>query len=723
MEHTNTYLMAKRANDLFLNKEYLEAKKIYKELILLGRDHYEFNLKICRDNLGETHNKKSVIFVTAGIKGPTPGGGIATCFFNLATQLAQSRKAKVTILYAAHPYYSKDNYSAWKEYYKNKFNIDFIGLETNNKDYGSVEMKRSYAIYNFLKKNKRSYSKFIFHDFGGLAYYSLLAKNFNLEFQENEIEISAHGNTTLSYHFGQKGISHWSESAKMFMEKKSVQLADKIYTPSKYYAEWLKENFRARQPIHKPNIILNKKDIKNTLPHIEKQNKEALIFFGRFERLKGLDIFIDALQHLNNDKKNYLVIFAGNKTNIDGEDSIEYLKNRLNNTSHKLEFIVNTTPEEIFELSKQYNSLFIYPTLGETSSCVVVETILNNAAFLASDIPGIKELIKPQDQSKFLFKTGDYKDLADKIKKQLTSRNKHIAELSFDMKENMNSWIESLTKSSKQAQQSISQQQPLVSIIVPTCDRPQLLLHALISLKKQSYSNIEIIVIDDNSSEKFKNEKICKDLSIKYIYLSEKKYKGEACNFAVKKATGDYICFFDDDDLASPDMIKKYMIAFSSDSKIELISCFAAVFEHVNWSPDTDPKSILTDYTSLALGNSRETNFVCNFFGKGSFIIKKISFKLIGGYEIDHGPIPMVDYRFYIKASLNNLKSTIVPEALYLYRKNSPNSLFYNNQEKNKNLFMAKKSILQIFDKTLGYETGNIFSHHVWNISQPLIKP
>ena len=166
-------------------------------------------------------------------------------------------------------------------------------------------------------------------------------------------------------------------------------------------------------------------------------------------------------------------------------------------------------------------------------------------------------------------------------------------------------------------------------------------------------------------------------------------------------------------------MIEKYITAFKADSNLDLLSCFVGVFEHDNWSYEKEQSKIKKEYTSLALGNSQETNLVCNLFGKGSFIVKKEVFKKIGGYETDNGPVPMVDYRFYIKAALSGVNIAVLPEALYLYRKNSPNSLFYTKENKRKNLFLAKKSMIEIFKNKLGEEIGSSFTHHIWNLNKP----
>ena len=98
--------------------------------------------------------------------------------------------------------------------------------------------------------------------------------------------------------------------------------------------------------------------------------------------------------------------------------------------------------------------------------------------------------------------------------------------------------------------------QPLVSIIIPTYQRPQLLLKTLKSLVNQTYKNIEILIINNYPKDNLNpivNQ--LKDRRIK-LYTEKKKNTAHARNLGLKKAKGKYICFCDDDDLYLADKIK-----------------------------------------------------------------------------------------------------------------------------------------------------------------------
>ena len=87
-------------------------------------------------------------------------------------------------------------------------------------------------------------------------------------------------------------------------------------------------------------------------------------------------------------------------------------------------------------------------------------------------------------------------------------------------------------------------QNKLVSVIIPALNEEKLIEKTLISLKKQSYRPIEIIVVDNGSCDQ--TSEIAKKYADKVLYLS-KKGANRARNFGAKAAKGQYLTFMDAD--------------------------------------------------------------------------------------------------------------------------------------------------------------------------------
>lgn len=95
---------------------------------------------------------------------------------------------------------------------------------------------------------------------------------------------------------------------------------------------------------------------------------------------------------------------------------------------------------------------------------------------------------------------------------------------------------------------------PLVSVIIPTYNRANIVTDAIESVLNQTYKNIEIIVVDDGSIDNTKEILRHYENRIKYIYKLNAG-ASSARNAGVREAKGEYIAFLDSDDLWHPERL------------------------------------------------------------------------------------------------------------------------------------------------------------------------
>jgi glycosyltransferase involved in cell wall biosynthesis len=107
-------------------------------------------------------------------------------------------------------------------------------------------------------------------------------------------------------------------------------------------------------------------------------------------------------------------------------------------------------------------------------------------------------------------------------------------------------------------QRTLLREGPLVSVIIPTYNRPTLLDYALESVQRQTYRNIETIVVIDGGptlemlASKYPN--------VRFLHMAVND-SVTSCNTAFTQSNGEYIAFLNDDDLFLPDHVAELVTA------------------------------------------------------------------------------------------------------------------------------------------------------------------
>ena len=132
---------------------------------------------------------------------------------------------------------------------------------------------------------------------------------------------------------------------------------------------------------------------------------------------------------------------------------------------------------------------------------------------------------------------------------------------------------------------------PLVSVIIPVYNVESYLERCVRSVSEQSYSNLEIIVVDDGSTDG--SGEICdrlgnEDNRIQVIHQANQGLSG-ARNAGIDVCKGDYVCFVDSDDYIHPDYVK-YLYKICVDNNCEIGVCGniatdgSATYQEIDWN-------------------------------------------------------------------------------------------------------------------------------------------
>lgn len=115
---------------------------------------------------------------------------------------------------------------------------------------------------------------------------------------------------------------------------------------------------------------------------------------------------------------------------------------------------------------------------------------------------------------------------------------------------------------------------PTISVVIPTRNRGQYIKQALDSVFAQTYTDYEIIVVDDGSTDNTREllAPLDREKTIRYEY-QEPRGVSAARNRGVNLVHGRYVAFLDSDDLFLPTKLEKQMSVFEKDPQLGFVHC------------------------------------------------------------------------------------------------------------------------------------------------------
>ncbi|MEO0297161.1 MAG: glycosyltransferase, partial [candidate division WOR-3 bacterium] len=446
----------------------------------------EFILEIEKKLDGELKGFK-ILMVTPDIMGPIKSGGIGTAFYELSKLLVEEG-AEVTILYALGDYSEEGTIDKWIEFY-NKHGIKFIPLKIEEFLYIGTPYFRQIAhkVDLWLKEREKEFDMVIFPEWMGLAYYVLLAKRQNLRYQNLSIIVNTHSPEIWAYEGNYWLPYDVNMVDRDFMERKCVELADYVISPSQYLLNWMKDR---KWAFPKNSFVIQNYIDKRLFKNFPKINEnswgriEKLIFFGRPEPRKGLFIFIKALQLLSEDKRKLIkeIIFLGKPINTENFDSIKYLKEAEESVKIPFKVLSFSRNKSLEFLINQRNSLVVIPSLIENLPYTVLEALNLGIPFIASKVGGIPELIAEEYKDEVLFDPIPA-ELAKKLE-NLIGKESKIFKPAKDSDEIKKEWIKffkSLQSEKNKLKSELIKikEYPLISVCLVHYERPGFLKEAL----------------------------------------------------------------------------------------------------------------------------------------------------------------------------------------------------------------------------------------------------
>ena len=195
---------------------------------------------------------------------------------------------------------------------------------------------------------------------------------------------------------------------------------------------------------------------------------------------------------------------------------------------------------------------------------------------------------------------------------------------------------------------------PKISVVIPTCDRPDLLKECLKSVYSQTVKPTEVVIVD-NGIKSVSIDGLSND--IRLIRLPPKVGASKARNSGVESAKGDYVAFLDDDDkwdINYLNEIKKKIL--SSEQKPDLIIA----------RKDIVVDGVQKKYKCIENVDNIYPVILHSNVGIGgqNIVVKRESFIAIGGFDPDL--VTSEDRALFIEFMLAGKEILVAPDAVVI---------------------------------------------------------
>jgi len=196
---------------------------------------------------------------------------------------------------------------------------------------------------------------------------------------------------------------------------------------------------------------------------------------------------------------------------------------------------------------------------------------------------------------------------------------------------------------------------PIISIVIPTFNRGDLIIQTVSSILKNSFKNFEIIIVEQGKNSTLKKGTyLLKNKNIKYFCI-DKPNASKAKNYGIRRSKGKYIAFTDDDCIVSTNWLKNIISTFEKNKNIDAI--FGSVYEH---KPNLHEKQICPSVFKVNKSKiiTKPTYHKKSLGFGNNFIIKKSILDKYGGFSEWLGPGSMSyaaeDAEIAIRLLMNN---------------------------------------------------------------------
>jgi glycosyltransferase involved in cell wall biosynthesis len=563
--------------------------------------------------------KRRVCLVTAEFHGLFKNGGIGTANTGLALTLAEAGH-EVTVAYVdaglvdfeERTAAAADTIAAWE---RRGVKLEFVARHPMLRAGHEDHVAASFAVLQFLQG--RGFDVVFFNECGGQGYYSLLAKKAGLFPDAPRMIVVAHGSNAWVLELNEQ--LYWSlhPISVDFLERRSVELADDLISPSRYLLGWMRDKGWRVPPAAR--VIQNALPVEAAPARGASAAIDEVVFFGRLEARKGVDLFISAYSRLcrTRDMSRVKVTFLGKFSRIEGVHSGVYVLERTRAWPCPPTLVTELGQEEALKYLSRPGVLAVMPSRAENSPCVVAECVIAGVPFVATDTGGTAELIAEADRPRCLSANTE-EALAEKIAAALDG-GAPLAALAAPQAVSRQGWLDLVAEAAPVASQ-------------PTPTRPVALCLAVSEpLAPETWESFlaqdfaEIVAVTPAPDTPLAADRRVRRVVAPGLGVAQ------ARNLAASCAESPWLMFAGERDVILKDGALAGFLAAAAGLGAEIVTSPGLRFAHAG-----PPREGWDGFIELLpMGANLTLAAFENCLGEGCFLIDRARFEAVGGFAAD----------------------------------------------------------------------------------------
>ena len=527
------------------------------------------------------------------------------------------------------------------------------------------QVRHAYQVWQTVRRldAEAPFDVIEFPEYDGEGYFCLEARRTLGAFPETLLAVKLHtpsldvreldGDARLSFDLA--CIDH--------LESCSIVWADVVLSGT----HAMLDRVRERQPLPRAAISRYPLDPVFAEPAPAAQEKPEILYLGRLERRKGVELLVRTAIPLLEERPELTLRLIGGDTETGPNlgSMRAHLKRLIPPILQGRIVFEEARPREQLPAAVQAATVCCFPSIWENYPYTCLGAMAAGAAVVASDAGGMAEMIE-DGQSGLLFRSGDTRSLRDALTRVLDEPELR-ARLGAGAPERLrrlcspqiaaHGFVEVVRATAPVAPPPRAPE-PSVAVIVPVFELGAFLDETLASVRSQTRAADELIVVDDGSAgaETLAALERAERAGAKVIRQSNQGL-GAARNTGIRAARSTCVLPLDADDLLAPTFLARAVAAWQAAGERSAITSLVSWFV-------TDPQEVIGAW--FPWGVERDVLAYWNVATTPSLLMPRALLDEVGGYDTEM--YAFEDWDLNCRLALAGVEIRVIPEFLFRYR-------------------------------------------------------